>query len=146
MSYQDVVKMRIVIDTNVLVGSTYAPRSASRRIVEACLDGTLTMVVSDAVRREYEHILEKAVRNRKAEKQIRQLIATAERVNPTSSPAVVAEDPSDDKFLAVAVSGLAYALITNDRYVLKLDPYEGIRIVRPAVFLILMGDAEGVSK
>jgi predicted nucleic acid-binding protein len=48
---------RVVLDTNVLVAAAYNPRSASRQVVEACLGGGLTPVVSGALRREYEFIL-----------------------------------------------------------------------------------------
>ena len=42
---------RVVLDTNVLVAAAYNPRSASRRVVEACLGGELTPVLSRARRR-----------------------------------------------------------------------------------------------
>jgi predicted nucleic acid-binding protein len=44
---------RVVLDTNVLVAAAYNPRSASRHVVEACLGGKLTPVLSSALRREY---------------------------------------------------------------------------------------------
>ena len=34
---------RVVLDTKVLVAAAYNPASASRRIVEACLDSELTV-------------------------------------------------------------------------------------------------------
>jgi hypothetical protein len=53
---------RVVLDTNVLVAAAYNATSASRRIVEACLNGERTVVVSPALRREYDSILACAVR------------------------------------------------------------------------------------
>jgi predicted nucleic acid-binding protein len=55
---------RAVLDTNVLVAAAYNPRSASRHVVEACLAGELTPVLSGALRREYEFILARAARSR----------------------------------------------------------------------------------
>jgi predicted nucleic acid-binding protein len=55
---------RVVLDTNVLVAAAYNPDSASRRVVEACLGGELTAVLSPALRREYEFILSRTIRGR----------------------------------------------------------------------------------
>jgi putative PIN family toxin of toxin-antitoxin system len=44
-------------------------------------------------------------------------------------------DPSDDKFLHVALNGEAEAIVTGDRDLLVLDPFHGVRILNPAAFL-----------
>ena len=41
------VTTRVVLDTNVLVAAAYAPASASRAIVEACLHGELEAIMSE---------------------------------------------------------------------------------------------------
>ncbi len=46
-------------------------------------------------------------------------------------------DPDDDKFLETALAGEATCLVSGDRDLLVLDPFEGIRIVTPAAFLRL---------
>ena len=73
---------RVVLDTNVLVATAYSPRSASRRVVEACLAGELTPVLSGAVRREYEFILARAAHGRPYLERIHQLLDGAEVVEP----------------------------------------------------------------
>ncbi len=45
-------------------------------------------------------------------------------------------DPKDDKFLEVAVAGHADIIVTGDKDLLALHPFEGIPIVTPATFLI----------
>jgi predicted nucleic acid-binding protein len=47
-------------------------------------------------------------------------------------------DSSDDKFLELAVSGSATHIITGDSDLLELDPFQGIRIIRPQTFLELI--------
>ncbi len=128
---------RVVLDTNVLVGGAYAEGSASRRVIEACLNGELTAVLSPALRREYEQILRQAVRVRGFDGALRQLLDEAEIVEPERTPRVVPDDPEDDKLVAVAVAAGAAALITNDRHLLALDPHGPVRIVRPAEFVRL---------
>jgi len=45
------------------------------------------------------------------------------------------EDPDDNKFIEAAVEGGAKALITKDKHLLKLNPYEGIEILPPEAFI-----------
>ena len=120
--------MRIVLDTNVLVAAAYNSRSSSRRIVRACLEGRLTAVASEAVRREYQLILARAVRVPGYEEQLAALIDGLQIVRPGQTPRVVADDPDDDKIVAAAVAGGAQWIVTSDRHLLALDPYRGIRI------------------
>lgn len=125
---------RVVLDTNVLVGSAYKERSSSRTIVDACSRGQIGLVVSSAVLREYQRIVPRAVRRPGEVERIEIVLDRAERVEPLDTPRVVTDDPEDDKFLAVAVAAQADALVTNDQHLLSHDPYRGIRIVRPGAF------------
>jgi putative PIN family toxin of toxin-antitoxin system len=125
--------MRIVIDTNILVGAAYRPDSASRRIVRAVEEQTLTLIVSAAVRREYELVLSKAIRTDEARDRILRAIGLAECVTVSEVPAVT-EDRSDDKFLAAALAGQADAIVSSDAHLLSVHPYQGIAILRPSHF------------
>ena len=128
-------KLRIVIDTNVFVGSAYNQHSASRTIVAACQQGALVLFVSPAICREYDLIFSRAVRNQQQRQQLEALIAQAQRVQPLETPRVVVEDPQDDKFLAAALVAEAAALITNDQAVLNVGSYRETVILRPSAFL-----------
>ena len=122
---------RVVLDTNVLVAAAYNPRSASRQVVEACLGGELTPVLSRAIRREYEFILARAARSRPYLERIHQLLDGAEVVEPARTPRVVPDDPGDDKVVAAALAAGA-ALVTNDAHLLALAGRGGLEVVRPA--------------
>ena len=122
---------RVVLDTNVLVAAAYAPASASRRIVEACMEGRLLAVASRDVKQEYELILARAVRAEEYRGRLAELLDRLELAEPSHTPRLVAEDPGDDKFLAAAEAGRADWIVTNDRHLLGLDPHGAIRIVSP---------------
>jgi putative PIN family toxin of toxin-antitoxin system len=122
---------RVVLDTNVLVAAAYNPRSASRHVVEACLDGELLPVLSRAIRREYEFILDRAARGRPYLDQIHQVLDSAEVIEPAQTPRVVPDDPEDDKLVAAALAAGA-VLVTNDAHLLALVGHEGLKVVRPA--------------
>jgi len=121
---------RVVLDTNVLVAAAYNARSASRRVVEACLGGEMTPVLSGALRREYEFILGRAARGRPYLEQIHRVLSSAEVVEPARTPRVVPDDPEDDKLVAAALAAGA-VLISNDAHLLALAGHEGLRVVRP---------------
>lgn len=121
---------RVVLDTNILVAAAYNPGSASRRVVEACLAGRLTAVVSPAIRREYDRILARAVRGRPYVERLRLLIETATEVVPAEVRRVVPDDPEDDKLVAVALAAEA-AVISNDAHLLAVAGVDGLRVVRP---------------
>jgi putative PIN family toxin of toxin-antitoxin system len=125
---------RFVLDTNVLVAAAYNPASASRRVVEACLDGELAAVLSPALRREYEFILARAARGRPYLERIRRLVDGAEVVEPAQTPRVVADDPEDDKLVSAALAARA-VLVTNDAHLLALAGHEGLDVVRPTEVL-----------
>jgi putative PIN family toxin of toxin-antitoxin system len=128
---------RVVLDTNVLVAAAYAPHSASRRIVEACLDGQLAAVASPAIKREYELIIGRAVRVEGYQDQLARLLGRLDLANPAETPRRVPDDPDDDKFLSAAAAGHAGWIITNDRHLLALASDGPARIVSPAAFAAL---------
>jgi len=47
----------------------------------------------------------------------------------------VCRDPKDDKFLELAVCGNASFLVSGDKDLLALHPFQGIPIATPAAFL-----------
>jgi len=47
----------------------------------------------------------------------------------------VCRDPKDNKFLSLAVSGHATHIITGDRDLLELHPFQEIQILSPSAFL-----------
>jgi uncharacterized protein len=122
---------RVVLDTNVLVAAAYNPASASRRVVEACLDGELAAVLSPALRREYEFILARAARGRPYLERLHRLMDGAEVVEPAQTPRVVTDDPDDDKLVSAALAAGAI-LVTNDAHLLAIAGHEGLKVVRPA--------------
>jgi putative PIN family toxin of toxin-antitoxin system len=126
---------RVVLDTNVLVAAAYAPGSAARRIVEACLQGRLVAVASPAVRREYDFILARAVRVEDYQDRLAQWLEGLEMVEPGATPQVVPDDPEDDKLVAAAVAGEARWLITNDRHLLDLGRYGGVEMIPTGRFV-----------
>ena len=57
------------------------------------------------------------------------ILRRAALVEPPASRHTVPADPADSSILQAALAGGADCLVTNDRHLLALDPYEGLRIV-----------------
>jgi predicted nucleic acid-binding protein len=64
----------------------------------------------------------------------RKLLAGAESV-PIIERIAACRDPTDDKFLELAINGKADIIITGDADLLVLHPFRGIKIVPPMVFV-----------
>ena len=80
-----------VLDTNVLIAAARAQQSASRQVVDACLDGRVKAAVSAALRREYELIIKQALSGVLYAEQLRRFIDGCLPVEPTavtSSPKI----------------------------------------------------------
>jgi predicted nucleic acid-binding protein len=63
------------------------------------------------------------------------LTIQAEIVLAPTLPAVIPDDPSDDKFLEAAVAGNASYIISGDKHLLKLSEFQGIQILKPKDFV-----------
>jgi len=120
-----------VIDTNIFIAAVRSPSSASRQLLDAIAKGRATLLVSPPVFREYRHVLPKAVQSHEREQIIRDWISRAEPIDATRGPRVVAEDPDDDKFVALALQGKADAIVSNDEHLLGLKEKIDVPVLRP---------------
>lgn len=67
--------------------------------------------------------------------QFLRLLGRVAEIIPITYRVRACRDPSDDKFLELAVNGSAHAIVTGDKDLLALDPFRGISIVTPARYL-----------
>lgn len=134
--------MRIVLDTNIIVSRFLTPHGRVARIVALWEQGALDILTSEVILSEYLRVLNyprlRPV-HRLTDAQLVEIDEAfrefTELVEPDETPAVVADDPDDDHFLACADSGGADCLVTGDPHLLKLGFYKDIPILLPADFL-----------
>lgn len=129
---------RWVLDTNLLVSRLLVPSGPAARAVDHALERGI-LLVSEATLEELVHVVARPkfdpyVSTAERQQFIRLLGGIARIVNITT-PITACRDPKDDKFLEVAIHGEADAIVTGDEDLLALDPFHGIRIVRPVDFL-----------
>lgn len=127
-----------VLDTNVLISRLLVPKGVAGQAVDHALargillvsEGTLGELVEVMSRPKFDPYVSRPDR-----RQFVELLGGVARIVPITRKLRACRDPKDDKFLDVAVSGGARAIVTGDRALLELDPFHGVRIVRPADFL-----------
>lgn len=129
---------RLVVDTSVVVSAILKSDSVPAEALRLAYK-VGTVLVSDATIEELQSVITRPSLARyvdavAATNVIRAYCATADWVAVVSS-IHACRDPNDDKFLALALSGQANAIITGDDDLLVLHPFEGIDIVSPRDFL-----------
>lgn len=129
--------MRVVLDTNVLISAALKQNSrpaAAVRFVEA----RDVLLKSRATEHQLLDVMARPyfapLIGREMRSWLRKLMSTAELVAITES-IVACRDPTDDKFLELAVNGRADLIVSGDADLLELDPFRGIPILAPAAFI-----------
>jgi len=133
--------MKVTLDVNVLISGTFWTGD-SFRILETIDKKELLFVTSKAIIDEYEKILksdeivEKVKDKQLVLKKIAQKIITNSLVvKPKRKLDVVKDDPDDNKILECATESKVDYIITQDKHLLKIKNFEGIKILKPSEFL-----------
>jgi len=84
----------------------------------------------------YEEIQEK-IKNKNLEMKhsIQKIVSISTIAETGGEIDIVKEDPDDNKVLECAKAGNVDFIITNDNHLLKLEEFEGIKIITPNYFL-----------
>ena len=131
----------VAVDTNVFVSALLHGR-IPHRVYDTFLDGRVTPVFSSDTLRELIDVLTRpALRLLTSSADVQELLTLVQRdgllIRPTHR-ITACRDPKDNMWLECAVAGGAAYLVTGDLDLLVLDPFRGIRILRPRDFLSLL--------
>jgi putative PIN family toxin of toxin-antitoxin system len=142
---------RLVFDTSSLIGAMLQPViSVPYRALALALN-TSSLCVSPVTLQELERVVRRSKFDRYLPLEDRleflDLIRRAAEsfdVSQADEEGLVpaCRDPKDNKFLALAAACEAAALVSSDDDLLVLDPWRGIRILRPAAWLAERGEQE----
>jgi len=130
--------MRIVIDMNVFVSRLLLPESVPGRAARRAIDSGTVLVSEDTLkgladvlaRPKLDTYVSLIARQQFFQElgQIADFVAIVQRIR-------ACRDPKDDKFLELAVNGRAKLILTGDRDLLTLHPFQEITIQSPADYL-----------
>ena len=142
------MRYSVVIDTVVFVRSLLNPFSFSGKLLFAHADEYL-LILSAPIIREILEVLQRPEITRKIRfvagmdtKRVLDLLSQAELVELPADIPQVSRDPKDDKFVATAVLGEADYVVSEDRDLLDLGEYQGVKIVDVATFLKILEKGE----
>lgn len=126
--------MRVVLDSNVLVAAV-ATRGACAELLTHVL-ARHALGIDANLLGEVERILTTKIRA--PADRVQDFVGALRTAGPMLEPipleGPVCRDPDDDRILALCRAHRADVLVTGDRDLLVLDPWEGLRIVNPGGF------------
>ena len=132
---------RVVLDTNVLISAALRRSGRPRAVVEAVGEERGALLFSDETFDELRSRFHRPKFDRYVGREGRavylaQLEAVSEWVSIAGAK-LGCRDPDDDKLLETALMGAADCLVTGDRDLLEMSPFQDIPILTPAGFLDL---------
>ncbi|MBI3085832.1 MAG: putative toxin-antitoxin system toxin component, PIN family [candidate division NC10 bacterium] len=126
-------RLRVVLDTNVLVGAFLSrdPESPNLRVYRMWGERRLQLILSDEIQSEYLGVLARLGASTAHRQGLTRRLRTRSTVTFVRPPRALrlSRDPFDNAFLAAAVAGRAHFLVTNDGDLLQI-PIEAIRAYR----------------
>jgi putative PIN family toxin of toxin-antitoxin system len=138
--------LRVVLDTNVLI-SAFTTRlpGISSQIWQMAIDRRYRLLISPAIVAEAADVLRRKFswEDEPVLRRLKFLVRTAEMVVPKLALQVVPEDDDDNRILECAAAGNAGLTVSSDRHLRKLESYEGIGIVTPMDFRLILGGSGG---
>jgi putative PIN family toxin of toxin-antitoxin system len=110
-------KLRVVLDTNVVVSAHLNAEGYERHVLDLVLAGKLQVAVSAAILEEYEGVLRRpkfGIAPRQVGRALH-LLRTAARMVRPHRRLKVARDPADNRFLECAEASKADYLVTGNK-------------------------------
>ncbi|MBE9077163.1 putative toxin-antitoxin system toxin component, PIN family [Romeria aff. gracilis LEGE 07310] len=131
-------KLRLVLDTNVLISSVLIDSSVPQRVFDYALAEAIVLL-SESTQAELGRILTKEKFNRylSLEKRLQFMAALTLRAElvTINESIEICRDRKDNQFLELAACGQAAYLITGDRDLLILNPFRQTVVITPVQFL-----------
>jgi len=129
---------RVVVDTNVLISRLLSPASPpGRALSHVVRNGRL--LASEATMAELAEVLSRPKFDRYITLTERQhflrMLGRIVEMPPITTRFDECRDPSDNKFLDLAISGEASAIVTGDADLLALHPFHDTPILTPGAYL-----------
>jgi putative PIN family toxin of toxin-antitoxin system len=130
--------MRVVIDTNVIVSAALKDQSLPALAVHV-VEKRDVLLKSLATERQLFDVLARPRFERliapASHAWLRRRLLTEVEMVTIAERIAACRDPTDDKFLELAANGRADVIVSGDADLFALDPFRGIPIVVPAVFV-----------
>ena len=139
MKSKEPAKVRVVIDSSVLVAALLSESGGSAKIIELVLTGKLYNFYTTDILGEVDNVLKRVKFNLEKEKREHFLHIFRESsflVTPLPEFKITrCRDKEDDKFLSLALQVEANYIVSLDKDLTELGEFKGVKIVNPGIFL-----------
>jgi putative PIN family toxin of toxin-antitoxin system len=137
--------MKAVLDANVAVSAAINPAGTPGEILARWQHAAFTWVISAPLLDELADVFSRpglrrffTWRQQEIDDFFRNLLKGAEMVSPQTKITRITADPDDNRVLEAAVEAQADYIVSGDRHLLDLGDHDGIPIVTPADFLVIL--------
>ena len=135
--------MCVVVDMNVLISATIKPNSPLAQILVYIKDGRFDFLYFPEFFQEYTevcsrpHLWEKYNLDRDELDATIQIMANRGILVHIVTKVDVCRDPDDNIILSLALDGKADYIVSGDKDLLDISPFQDIPIIKPAEFLFM---------
>ena len=129
---------RVVLDTNIIISAALSKNSTPDKVVSYAIDNAILLISNDTFNELQEKLLsnkfDKYVQLETRKTFLKTLLEIFEMVI-IEKRITACRDNKDNKFLELAVNGDANCIVTGDKDLLVLHPFETVEILTAADFL-----------
>lgn len=132
--------MKVVFDTNVLLSAFIWENSVANKILCRLFLIDAGIYTSKEIILEFQRILKRDFKMADEDiiSSMRETFAFLRVITPMIKIDAVKEDLDDNKIIECAVAAQADFILSYDLHLLHLQEYEGIKIIRPDLFLAML--------
>ena len=136
--------IRVVIDTNVVLGAMLSRDGINRRVLRACLEGRVKPLVGQALFSEYEDVMSRnelfhacVLSSKERDALLDAILSVSEWVKIYFSWRPNLPDERDNHLIELAVAGFANGIVThNFKHLMRGElRFPEIRVVSPKTLL-----------
>ncbi len=129
-------KIKVVIDTNIIISFFCFPGGIIKELVEKALNLQFMIIISDEIIDEFEKVVERKFSQ--LSNDLWQFLKFIKNnfiiINPVKKINAVKVDPTDNKIIECAVAADVDYIISGDKHLLNIKEIKGIKILTPAEF------------
>ena|SRR3989338_6526658 len=126
--------MKVVLDTNVFISGIFWSGNYCSQLINKWKNKEIELVSSIEIIKELVETLKSfkvSMSDGVIEEWKTLILKNSILVESLSKIEAIKDDPDDNKFLEVAVDGKAELIVSQDKHLLNLKEYNGIKIVKP---------------
>jgi putative PIN family toxin of toxin-antitoxin system len=137
--------LKVVLDANIFVSAVLKPHSDLAKIFELVREDKIKLILSEDILSEIRAVLlypKIKKRHMRTQKEIEEFLNKVSEASLLAQGRIktdqIKEDPADNKYLSAALEAKADFILSGDHHLKDLKVFEGIRILDPSAFLILV--------